>query len=245
MSSTDSLTTPNSTEAHKFMSALSRLVAPERAPEALEMLEPMLKLLRDVPDRAWSSRSCLEAVATVRARGVPSFAEVRKAISQWIAEHATPRTDGEAERAGLSGADALWFRFYQRRRAEAAAADEHRIERWGPFEDPAWSAMQRLCSLVRQQSPDAWRVISGSDGAAPVVSDEARAAMAEVMHQAALDMAVPRDTTPRSASIADQMAEVRAGAPVTSGRKPGQVTPEQLRQIRENAAARRGQGQSA
>ena len=212
--------------AQRFMAALAKLVAPERSAEAETALAPMLALLADVPDRAWSSRSCLEAVATVRARGVPNYSEIRKAITAWTDAHATPRTDSVGERAGLTGTDALWCDYYWRRKPAVVAADEERVRNHGPFEEQVHSKLFRLGSLVRYQSPEAWRVISGSDGGRLAISDAEREAVAGSAREAVAGLAMPRDQTPRSTSIENQMAAVRAGIP--AGTKLGQLTPEQL-----------------
>lgn len=161
---TDSSMTTNSPPAsepspqEKFMRGVSAMVAPERKEEAFESLMEMAKLLKAIPARAWLSRSCMEAVATARDRGVPTFAQVQKAMLGWLKQHPEQPTETPATKAGLPGEDGFWLNFWHKRKAEIEAGG---MEAWAGRPTAA-DALANLASLVQQQAPAAWRVISGS-----------------------------------------------------------------------------------
>ena len=226
----DSSTTTNSpanqpSAPEKFMRALARMVAPEKPEEAEVSLMEMVKVLRDVPEAAWSSRSCLEAAATARERGVPTFAQIHKVLRAWKPPAGSQPTEPTpAERAGLHGEDALWLNFWHKRKAEIDGGA------WAGHRDAA-AALANLSSLVRDQSAAAWRAISGSDGA--------RAEPTEADHEAVRQVTArwlddqqrrSRDLVPRAHSLRDQLDAIAPPKPEPRG----QLTPEQLAAVRAN-----------
>ena len=139
-----------------FMRALASVVNPAFPGETEQSFLTMLGLLENIPDRAWRSRKCLEAVATSPRQGrVPTLVEIQTAISQWLRDNPdSPSAIQDQRKAGWTKADHAWLSYWHRRLA-------------GGFgEDPPFSATTRdnALSLLRQQSMTAFKYVQNGQG---------------------------------------------------------------------------------
>lgn len=227
---TSSTTDPPLPPPRKFMRALAAMVAPDRTVEAEASLIEMLPLLeREVPPGAWSSRSALEAVAMVRDRGVPTFAQIHKMLKGWKAPAGSrPIEPTPADRAGLAGEDAYWLNYWYARKAEIEAGG---LAAWAN-QPSADRALANLASLVRRCSPAAWRIISGSDGARVEPTEAEHVAVRDTVQSFRSAM---HDRAPHPHSFAEQVQAVKAAMKPAAQR--GQLTPEQLAYVRAHPGA--------
>ena len=84
-----------------FMGNLAMLVSPAKPEETAQSLKAMCRMLGDIPERAWRSRSALDAVATSERRStVPTYGDIRRALVQWVRDNpdklALPAPEGKA-----------------------------------------------------------------------------------------------------------------------------------------------------
>ena len=119
--------------AQRFMKALAPLVQPDKPEDAALALSAMVPMLKDIPDRAWASRGCLEAViAADRRTIVPGLQIIRTAILQWLRDNPdrAPQLE-DGTKAGWSEGDHHWLAYWRRRQAKGFEVDPpfHRTTR--------------------------------------------------------------------------------------------------------------------
>jgi hypothetical protein len=199
------MTDPN---RQRFMAALAKLVQPDNAEEAGRALLAMIPMLADMPERAFASRTCLNAVATAKRRTiVPSYADIRNAIGAW--EREQPRAPAIGEAAGLDENARMWLAYFRRREDEYFHTQNGRP-----------SSREHCLSLVKAQSLAAWERITGNTSqTGRERTDEEKRAVREIVAAYDREVAANRDVlkveVPRSHSLTAQIAAARAAiAPV-------------------------------
>lgn len=197
----------------RFMAALAKLVQPDNAEEAGRALANMLPMLTDMPEHAFASRTCLNAVATAKRRTiVPSYADIRNAVGAWQREQPGAPAIGEA--AGLDENARTWLAYFRRRENEYFHTQNGKP-----------SSRELVLSLVKQQSLQAWERITGNE-AEPMRprTDEEKRAVREVVDAYDREVATHRDVlkveAPRSHSLGAQIAAARAAIMPTIEHEP-------------------------
>jgi hypothetical protein len=133
----------------------SRSVTAERIIEVMEML---LEEEDPLPPGAF----CRDSLRFLLGKHswFPAYADLLRDLRSWWAQHRPPDpTLLAGPRANLSLPDARWHQFYETRRAELLAL---RADWPDPTLDPpgyAATAMGRLDDLIRQRSPEAWKLL--------------------------------------------------------------------------------------
>ena len=112
----------DSPHALAFMGNLAFLVSPAKPEETAQSLKAMCRMLTDIPERVWRSKSALDAVATCERRGtVPTYGDIRKALVQWSRDNperlALPAPDGKRP---MSSEAVAYCRTFARRWNEGA-----------------------------------------------------------------------------------------------------------------------------
>lgn len=212
--------------AERWLGKLWSLVQPGREPPAAGTTADLAALLcADLPSGAFGSES-LAAIAKDCERFPPPKV-LLTALQSWWNQHRPALAPSSRDPAfmELAPMDRLWVEYWDRRKPECEAADRGRH----PDADPAQSKVAILASLVRTYSKPAWRYIRGSDGSVPVpTAADLEAARASV--GAAVAHMQRRPSTPRAASLGDQMAAVRTS--MAPARKSAPVAPDVLEAMR-------------
>lgn len=121
---------------------LSVLVAPDRPAEAAEALRKIATLLGDMPDRCFTTRSALEAVATCKRRTtIPAYGDIRNAMIAWIRDNPEQHTGG-GRPSDWSPEEHAWADYWFTREGEG-------FKRISDHADPR----ANLVSLLHQQAP--------------------------------------------------------------------------------------------
>ena len=232
------------TQSMKIIGAwLTRLAgftkaANDKAMTKETMADLAIMLGKEFPSSAFTSDS-LQAIAG-EIEWFPAYSTLRAGVAIWWADHRPQQRKlaGPPGNETLGGMDAYWFRFWHKRVAEIEAG--HAEDEHGRPLDPfvgrgsAEAARRNLASLVREKSPAAWRIISGSDDRRKEPTQTNIDAVAASVKAALAELSLRGATTARSsAPLGEQIAAVRAAM---GAAKPfGQLTPEEL------AAARAAQ----
>lgn len=227
------------TQSLKIIGAwLSRLAGFTKAPNDKAMTKETMADLaimlgKEFPSPAFTSDS-LQAIAG-DIEWFPAYATLRAAVAIWWAEHRPQqrRIAGPPGVEDLPKMDQLWFAFYHKRIGEIEGgrldANGVKVDAFAGRGNSA-DARRNLASLVRKNSPAAWKIISGSDDTRREPTDADREAVAESTRRAIAALAEHRSGAQPSASIGEQLAAVKTA--MGAGYKPKPLTPEQLAAVR-------------
>jgi hypothetical protein len=192
----------------EWLTRLAKLTTPnaERRVGVIEAAAEMVAQLKEFPPRTFTEKSLTEIADEFET--FPSVAKLRKSLFRIRdAQLANARIGKGDETDILTAIDRAWFDYYQRERPLRVETEERLGDRLGMI-DPSQRPLALLASLVRRQSPQAWRLISGSAGAfvAPTEEDcervrESAAAAIAALHPAFL----PASKMP----ISEQMTVLR------------------------------------
>lgn len=129
---------------------LAVLVAPDRVDEATATLSQIVTMLDDLPDRCFTSRSALTAVAQWKKRTIiPTLTDIRAALRDWMRDHIEP-SDGPAS---WKPEETAWHDYWLRRQATG----------FHPPLSPHSDHRANLLDLIKCQCPKVWRHIMGPD----------------------------------------------------------------------------------
>jgi hypothetical protein len=156
-------------------------------------------LVRDLPSAAFTSDS-LHIVAQA-SEWFPRYPAIRRLVAEHWQASKPRQAPGPRAARGLSVMDELWVKFWHTRQAELAGTP-----------DPGWdspdplirrrSARGNLESLIRQQSPAAWAVISGRSEPPPGERTEGEA---EAVRAAVAGLVASRQAMPGAAAPAPRL----------------------------------------
>lgn len=145
--------------ARAWVAKLAPLVNPGNPEITAKAFAGMLEMMQDVPDRVWRSRKALDYVATAeRPTRVPTLKDLRIAIWQWIRSNPDTLAITDASKADWSPMDHEWLDYFRMR--EAAGFGQQTV---GTHTKTTFHPTTRAhcLSLVRSQSPKAYRAIMG------------------------------------------------------------------------------------
>ena len=179
----------------RFMSGLAALCAPDKAAEVTPALVRMIPMLGDVAPECWRARACLDDVATARMHGVPSYAEIRRAMTNWQRENVAPtRALSHDHGLVLTEDDYSWVKFFQRRSAEG----------FGAAPGSKNPTSRALClDLLQAQAPMAWHYVNGTkpqDRREP--TEEERAAVRAAVRDCVAEMGGRAEPLPHAQRVA-------------------------------------------
>lgn len=135
---------------------LAMLVQPDRPAEATKALQTVVAMLdADMPARCFTSKSALDAVASCKRRTiVPALADIRTALLQWLRDQDRAKVEGD-----WRNEDEHWMNYYRKRHMEG----------FSPVGDRQNGIEANLLDLIREQSPRAYRRITGQEARQPHV----------------------------------------------------------------------------
>jgi hypothetical protein len=218
----------------------------DSAMDAEKMTDLTTMLGKAFPSGAFTTAS-LEAVAANHP-WFPAYADLRLEVEKWWGQNRPQvrKIAGPPGAEHLAPPDRLWFDFWHIRVGEIERG--HAEDQAGRPLDPysGWIKADRaranLASLLRKQSPAAWRIISGHDDTVAEKTDADRAAVAESVQAALRNLSMGAATaSPRSAPLGDQVAAVRTSigaAPVARPLAPDQLAAARAAQLRQAPPAR-------
>ena len=121
-----------------------------------------LALVSDFPTGAFTTASARHCA--IGSDFFPGFDSLTKRLGEWWAENrpaTVPRAEPGSAEAALTGSDLIWWEYWMKHRADRAAYDD-RVRTIGKWSDASQLPLARFASLIREMSPKAWAVISGS-----------------------------------------------------------------------------------
>ena len=145
--------------AKAWLAKLAVLVNPTHPEVTTKAFVEMLEMMGDVPDRVWRSKKALDYVATAeRPYRVPTLKDLRIAIWQWVRENPDTLAIADASKADWSPMDHEWLNYFRMR--ESVNFGQQTV---GIHTKTTFQARTRAhcLSLVRSQSPKAYRAIVG------------------------------------------------------------------------------------
>ena len=236
------------TAQRKFVAVLAKLTAPLDAERAGQALMDMLPALNTLPPGVFCDAAA-EHVARNAQFGFPSYGALRKMLELWWAVN---EPKGAADRIGtgdttLDADDLGWLRNWQRHKdagfPEISAATDLRLAR--QYRPRAFAYLLRTdthaaeVAVLNGWSIPGQRPMPDADEIAHVerMGEDARAAIAKAAHGITAHDERQRSVKQQVDALAptqDDIDRAAAAFEARHGRKPGELSPEQLAELRKS-----------